>query len=135
MKLLVKLLREGLGRLIIAIDFITRPRKLKRGAETQARINIELTKLSLYQFYACPFCIKTRRALHRLNLPIELRDIKLGSVHRDELIEQGGDLQVPCLRIEEGGKVEWMYESKAIIAYLEQRFGSEAIGQVNRATS
>lgn len=122
MKLLVKLLREGLGRLIIAIDFITRPRKLKRDAETQARINIELTKLSLYQFYACPFCIKTRRALHRLNLPIELRDIKLGSAHRDDLEQGGGRIKAPCLRIKDADGDKWLYESGDIISYLEQRF-------------
>jgi len=34
----------------------------------------------------------------------------------------GGKRKVPCLRIEEDGKTEWMYESNDIIAYLEQRF-------------
>ncbi|HBK52064.1 MAG TPA: glutaredoxin, partial [Pseudomonas sp.] len=28
------------------------------------------------------------------------------------------------LRIEEAGKVTWMYESKAIIAYLDERFAA-----------
>jgi glutathione S-transferase len=31
---------------------------------------------------------------------------------------------VPCLRIDEGGGSTWLYESAAIIAYLEKRFGS-----------
>ncbi|KCU96906.1 hypothetical protein APX70_200030 [Pseudomonas syringae pv. maculicola] len=31
---------------------------------------------------------------------------------------------MPCLRIEEGGKTVWMYESKVIIDYLDQRFGA-----------
>jgi len=31
---------------------------------------------------------------------------------------------VPCLRIEEGDKTVWMYESKVIIDYLNQRFGA-----------
>lgn len=123
MKFLLKLVREALGRIIIAIDFLTRPQPLKRSKPEQTRINSQLAGLALYQFYACPFCIKTRRALRRLNLPMQLRDISEGSPHRQELIEQGGKLQAPCLRLEQDGQVRWLYDSSAIISYLEQRFG------------
>ncbi len=122
MKLLLKFLREGLGRLIILIDWVSRPRKLKRTAEQQSQIEEEIQSLSLYQLYACPFCIKTRRAMHRLNLPIETRSVAQNSPYRDELATQGGTIKAPCLRIEESGKVRWMYESSDIISYLEQRF-------------
>lgn len=108
MKFLLKLVREALGRIIIAIDFLTRPQPLKRSKPEQTRINSQLAGLALYQFYACPFCIKTRRALRRLNLPMQLRDISEGSPHRQELIEQGGKLQAPCLRIEQDGQVRWL---------------------------
>jgi glutathione S-transferase len=38
----------------------------------------------------------------------------------------GGNLKVPCLRIEnQQGGVEWMYESTAIINYLNSRFTAE----------
>jgi glutathione S-transferase len=41
-----------------------------------------------------------------------------------ELIEQGGKRQVPCLRItKEDGEVEWLYESKEIRRYLQERYG------------
>ncbi|HAI96784.1 MAG TPA: glutaredoxin, partial [Methylococcaceae bacterium] len=40
--------------------------------------------------------------------------------------EGGGKLKVPCLRIEEDGKVSWMYESSDIINYLEDRFAVKA---------
>lgn len=122
MKLLLKLLREGLGRLIVLIDWLTRPRKLKRSPDAQKQVEQATQGLSLYQFYACPFCVKTRRAIHRLNLPIDFRDAKPGSQHREELHNGGGTVKVPCLRIEEEGKVRWMYESGDIISYLEQRF-------------
>lgn len=120
--MIVKFLREALGRLIVLIDWVTRPRKQQRTAELQAQISEQVQGLSLYQFYACPFCVKTRRTMHRLNLPIETRDAQAGSPFRSELETQGGRIKVPCLRIEEDNTVRWMYDSKDIIHYLENRF-------------
>jgi len=58
---------------------------------------------------------------HALN--IETRDVKRNRIAREELLAGGGELQVPCLRIEEGdGGCRWMYESADIIRYLEGRF-------------
>lgn len=122
--MLIKALRIGLGQLIIFLDFITRPRKLKRTAEAQAAVEQAASSLSLYQFHACPFCVKVRRNLHRLNLPLALRDAKNDAQARSELEQHGGKIKVPCLRIEENGQSTWLYESKAIIAYLDQRFAA-----------
>ncbi len=122
MKILIKLLREGLGRLIILIDLITRPRKMKRAPEAQQAVNAAAKNLTLYQFYACPFCVKTRRAIHQLNLPIEFRDAQKNPTHRSDLETLGGAIKVPCLRIQEDGKETWMYESGDIIQYLQGRF-------------
>jgi glutaredoxin len=118
----IKALRVGLGQLIIFLDFITRPRKLRRTAEAQAQVAEKTAGLALYQFNACPFCVKTRRAMHRLNLPIALRDAKNDEAHRAALLAGGGKIKVPCLRIEENGESRWMYESNDIIRYLESRF-------------
>jgi glutaredoxin len=122
MKLLINLIRNLLGGIIAAIDFITRGSKLKRQPQTQQQVEVEIEKLSLYQFFACPFCIKTRRAMHKLNLPIVKRNASNGSPFRDELLQGGGKIQTPCLRIEKDDGVEWLYESSQIINYLEQRF-------------
>ncbi|BCG24177.1 hypothetical protein TUM18999_23680 [Pseudomonas tohonis] len=118
----IKALRIGLGQLILFIDFITRPRKLRRSAEAQARVEEETASLALYQFHACPFCVKTRRTLHRLDLPIQLRDAKNDEAHRAALLAGGGKIKVPCLRIDENGESRWLYESNDIIRYLESRF-------------
>ena len=122
--MLIKLLRNVLGPLIVFIDFITRPRKLKRSTEAQAAVTQSAGNLALYQFHACPFCVKTRRSLHRLNVPVALRDAKNDVRARQELEQQGGKIKVPCLRIEQDGQSTWLYESKAIIAYLDQRFAA-----------
>jgi glutaredoxin len=124
--MLLKALREGLGRLIVFINFVTRPRPMQRSQEAQARVNDEASSLTLYQFYACPFCVRTRRAIHRLNLPIETRDAQNNPIDRQALKDGGGEIKVPCLRIEEAGETRWMYESMDIINYLDERFGTQA---------
>lgn len=124
--MLIKALRVGLGQLIVFGDAITRPRPQRRSAEGQAKVNAEAAKLSLYQFQACPFCVKTRRAMHKLNVPVALRDAKNDPAQRARLLAEGGKVKVPCLLIEENGRSRWMYESNDIIAYLEQRFAGIA---------
>jgi glutaredoxin len=122
--MIVKALRVGLGQLIVFGDWISRPAKKKRDAAAQAQVEQQAKGLVLYQFHACPFCVKTRRTLHRLNVPVALRDAKNDAQHRQALLEGGGRVKVPCLRVEEQGEVTWMYESKDIIAYLDKRFAA-----------
>ena len=62
-----------------------------------------------------------RRALYKLNVDIELHDAKTAKIG-NELLKEGGKREVPCLRIEENGRVQWMYDSKNIIAYLQNSF-------------
>lgn len=120
----IKALRVGLGQIVIFVDFLTRPPKKKRSPQAQAAVEQSAKNLSLYQFNACPFCVKTRRALHRLNVPVALHDAKNNEQDRQTLLTEGGKIKVPCLRIEEDGQTTWMYESKVIIDYLDQRFAS-----------
>lgn len=120
----MKALRVGLGQLVVFADGITRPPKQQRTPEAQAAVDQAAANLSLYQFHGCPFCVKTRRALHTLNVPVELRDASNDNVHRQALLEGGGRIKVPCLRIDEGGQTTWMYESNDIIAYLQGRFAN-----------
>ncbi|MFT0174629.1 glutaredoxin family protein [Paraburkholderia mimosarum] len=124
--MLMKALRLGLGQLILLSDAVSRPRPQRRGAQSQAVVEKEAACLSLYQFHACPFCVKTRRALHRLNVPMTLHDAKNDPIAPDRLLAGGGKIKVPCLHIQEEGQSRWLYESSAIIAWLEHRFAGIA---------
>ena len=127
MKYFFKVIRLILQPVILFIDWVTRPSWPKRSEEEQKSIDEKTSNLALYQFYACPFCITTRRAMRRLGLNIEIRDAQNDPQWGQELVEQGGKRQVPCLRISgEDGKVEWLYESKDIKHYLEQQYGDTA---------
>lgn len=120
--MLLKALREGLGRLFIGISNLSLPQQITRSEEAQQAADAEASKMALYQFYACPFCLKVRRAIHRLNVSIETRDAQNDQNIRQELLTEGGEIKVPCLRIEEEDGVKWLYESNDIIAYLERKF-------------
>jgi len=119
----MKYIRWTLGKIILFFDALTRPKPMQRASDEQAKVDAQTPQMSLYQYLACPFCVKVRRQMRRLNLNIDTRDAKGDPDYKQELAEHGGKLQVPCLRIEEPGKpVEWLYESNAINQYLEQRF-------------
>ena len=119
----LKLARTGLGKLIVLIERITRPTAITRSAEDQALAQQALDGHVLYQLFACPFCVKTRRAIHKLGVQVETRDIGKNAEFRQELESGGGRVMVPCLRIAEEGGSRWMYESSDIISYLKSRVG------------
>ena len=125
--------RAILGALILFFNWVFTPKSIKREASEQTAIDAQTKKLALYQYAACPFCVKVRRAMKRSALKIETRDAKRSEQFKDELLTGGGQLKVPCLRIEdESGDVRWMYESGDIISYLEQRF-NPAEGETSAA--
>jgi glutaredoxin len=120
--MILKLLRQLLGRAILLFSVLTRPKPMARSGENQARVDQEAQSLSLCQFYLCPFCIKVRSAIHGLNVSVVTRNAQTDP-YRSELEAGGGHIKVPCLRIQgNGDEVQWMYESKDIIEYLRGRF-------------
>ncbi|RXJ73260.1 glutaredoxin [Veronia nyctiphanis] len=82
----------------------------------------DIAGIQLYHFNACPFCIKVRAAVKLMGLGLETRNIRENKQYLEELVTGGGKRQVPCLRIEEGDSVRWLYESDDIIAYLKQEY-------------
>lgn len=123
LKLVMTTLRWFLGALILLLDALFPPRPLPRSPEEKLQVDQAASRLSLYQFQACPFCVKVRRAIRRLNVTIELRDALKNETFAKDLLQKGGKRQVPCLRVDsEDGSAHWLYESKAIIGYLERSF-------------
>jgi len=123
-RLFFKTLRVVLGPFVLLGDRLTRPRGIVRPAAEQLAIDARTQNLALYHFPTCPFCLKTRRTIRRLSLKIETCDAKNNAGHRAALIDGGGKPQVPCLRITDAnGKQTWLYDSDAIIAYLNREFG------------
>ncbi len=122
LKLLLKIFRNGLGAVIAFLSWIIPPSKIQRSFAEQKKVDLQTQQLELYQFFGCPFCIKTRRAGRRLNLKIIIRNAQTAGKYRDELTKAVGKIQVPCLKITDGNEVKWLLESGEIIAYLEKRF-------------
>ena len=118
----MKLIRLVLGKVILGLDCVFTPSGVKRDSAKQTEIDAETANYSLYQFEACPFCVKVRRTIKRQSLKIELRDAKNNEEHKATLLAGGGRVKVPCLRIDENGETTWMYESSDIMAFLEKKY-------------
>ena len=119
----MQLIRLILGKLILLCNWVFSPRSVERSPALQVDVDKQTAALTLYQYEACPFCVKVRRVMKRQALNINTRDVKRSAQAKEELLAGGGDLKVPCLRIDEGERgYQWMYESSAIIQYLEDRF-------------
>ena len=125
MGFIFKPVRWVLGQIIIFIDWVTRPKPVQRLPETQKEIDAQTSNMVLYHFKQCPFCVKTRRQIYRLALNIENRDARNDPKWNQELINDGGKYQVPCLKITaDDGSVQWLYESTEINQYLDEKFSA-----------
>ena len=122
MKLLLKVIRAVLGWILITLDRVFPPRIRPLTAEQKAKLDQNTQGWILYHFEGCPFCIKVRRQIRRLGLRIESREVLKNPQFKAELLQGGGEIQVPCLKIPASGQdsERWMYESTAINDYLEK---------------
>ena len=119
-----RLLRLVLTPFMLISEKLSTPKaEVSRTPEQQAAVDKKTGKLALYQFKACPFCVKVRKEMARLGLDIELRDAQHNQQHREALKNGGGKVKTPCLLItDDEGNEQWMYESEDIKAWLNQKF-------------
>lgn len=116
-------LRIVLGPFMLLWERLTTPKGVVRAPEVQAKVDQQCKDFALYQFKTCPFCVKVRRTIKGLSLNIDLRDAQHNEKNRADLLQGGGQIKVPCLRVSDThGKDHWIYESALINQYLQQRF-------------
>ena len=119
----MSLIRWFLGKLILFINLLTLPKPILRKKIDQDRVDKETKNLTIYQFEACPFCVKVRRFIRKNSLNINLKDAKNNKTFKSELVNEGGKHKVPCLKIEKiNSKTIWLYESTEIIKFLKKEF-------------
>ena len=120
-----KAVHYTVGPLLLLWEKLATPAGIERPAEVQQQVDASTRSLVLYQFLMCPFCVTVRRTIKRLSLNIETRDAMRDMTSRQQLMQGGGQLEVPCLRItDEQGNVTWMYESLAIVSYLQAEYAT-----------
>ena len=122
-RIFFKTMRALIGPPLVLANWLTRPKGVVRPALAQQTVDARTEHLALYHFPTCPFCLKARRVIRRLSLKIDLRNAQHDAVHREALLRGGGKIQTPCLRITDAdGQSTWLYESAAIMAYLEHEY-------------
>jgi glutaredoxin len=119
----MRLIRWFIGKLILFINLLTLPKPILREKSDQNKIDNKTKYLTIYQFEACPFCVKVRRFIRKNSLKIKLKDAKNNKTFKSELVNEGGKHKVPCLKIEKiNSQTEWLYESTEIIKFLNSEF-------------
>ena len=120
-RLFFRTIRRVIGPFMLLGDKITTPKGIQRPADEQEKLDKTTQNLALYQFKTCPFCIKVRREIKRQSLNIELRDAQHDQEHRLQLLNGGGQIKVPCLKVkQDNGNQVWLYESSEVIRYLKK---------------
>jgi glutaredoxin len=94
---------------------------VKRSDAEQQRVDRIANELTLYVVNSCSLCAKLRRHIQLLNVSVSIKDLKRCHVYEKELLA-GGKAQVPCLRLDKGGKVHWLYKYEEIVHYLDKKF-------------
>ena len=112
----MNIIRFILGRIILFLDWMTSPKPIPVSPEKIKFIQEKVKDMEIYEFKACPF-VRVRRFMKKNNISITIKDARRNKDFADELLNGGGKLQVPCLKIG-GDKIRWMYESKDIIIFL-----------------
>lgn len=117
----MRLIRYLLGKIILWNEKRTAPTPLNRAKEAQEALDHVTSEWLLYEFNACPYCVRVRQEIRRLNLTIRRVDAKRDAEQKKNLIAAGGRYQVPCLSYPTPNGMVWLYESDAIIAFLKKR--------------
>jgi glutaredoxin len=114
------IIRIIIGKLLLLVNELTQPKPLIRTKEEQEKVDLLTKSFKLYQYNACPFCIKVRRMIAKYSLNIDLADAKK-DLNKMTLQKYGGKVKVPCLNIPvKNGKDLWLYESEDIIKYIKK---------------
>lgn len=77
----------------------------------------------LYKTDLCGFCYRVRSFFDANGIEVPMRDVNKEPEAFRELLQGGGRTTVPCLRIQRGEEVEWMFESADIMRYVGQKYG------------
>jgi glutaredoxin len=76
---------------------------------------------TLYHYPSCGFCARVRHFLDESAMDVQLRNIHADPQALFDLKAGGGRTTVPCLRIQRGHQVTWLYESRDIVDFLRSR--------------
>jgi glutathione S-transferase len=109
------------GRLFLPTSTLASLARADRGRRAR-RSRAPERELELYSFEYSPFCRLVRETLCELELPYLLHNVGKRSPRRPAFVERSGKMMVPYL-VDPNTGIE-MFESAAIIAYLEDTYAA-----------
>lgn len=114
------------GICFMLADYWFKVKPVSRSTEEQCSLDRESRRIQLYFCNTCPMSIKVKRRCEQLGLRVVEKDVKRVNAYRNELIHGGGEVRVPCLRVEGRQEQEprWLYDANNIMQYLDRRFSN-----------
>lgn len=113
-------------RLAVLASILASSVELWRGRRVEHVATLPALPLTLYEYEACPYCRVVREALTALQLDVQIRPCpRKGQRFRPDALRLGGKRQFPLL-IDPNTHTQ-LYESRVIVRYLFQTYGSGAM--------
>ena len=81
-----------------------------------------MAAITLYDLPGCPFCMRVKRTLEKLDLEYDVIEVPAAHEQRSAVREVSGQTGVPVIVDDEHG-VDGMAESSDIVTYLEDTYG------------
>lgn len=112
--------QHELGAVEQASAYVTSSLRPDRGRVARGNTAPPLP-LELWSYEASPYCRLVREVLCELEIPYMLHNVARQSPRRESFVAMSGKMQVPYLKDPNTGTA--MFESSAIMAYLEKTYG------------
>lgn len=105
-------------------DRCIKVKPVERDQKELASLARESRRMQLYFCKTSIDSIKVKRRCEALGLRVIEKDVQRIDGYCHELLTGGGELKVPCLRIEgaKGAATRWLYDGDSILKYLDRRF-------------
>ena len=80
----MNIIRFILGRIILFLDWMTSPKPIPVSPEKIKFIQEKVKDMEIYEFKACPFCVRVRRFMKKNNISIKIKDARRNKDFADE---------------------------------------------------
>ena len=111
------------GYTLKLIDRLVPVKPMVHNQERQSQLDSESRRMHLYFSQNSAASIRVKRFCDRVGLHVVEKDVERVNSYCNELLKEGGQPNIPCLRLELNGRTHWLYGPNEIVQFLNNRYG------------